>query len=204
VNEESLRAAYALLLDERAGRDDCVAPEALLAVVDGSASEAERLRTLRHVAGCRECRAEFELLRTAGDVAERVEQRSWRRPLLTAAAGIFLMISGAALWQALQPSAETMRGEATTVLLLSPAEDIPTTPPVRLIWAQVPGARQYEVEIVRADGAPVYETVTADTTLDVPETAGLIPGTEYRWWVSALLTDGTQPRSAPRRLRISP
>jgi hypothetical protein len=113
------------------------------------------------------------------------------------------MLGGAALWQAMQPPPETMRGATTALQLLAPTEDGPIAPPVRLIWAHVPGARRYEIEIVRADGSPAYDTATADTTFDVPESAALMPGVEYRWWVSALMTDGTQARSAPRRLRIT-
>lgn len=207
MKDETLQAAYAELLDARGDvRAGCVAPAALLAVADGTAPEAERLRTLRHVGSCRHCRADLDLLRTASDAAAYAVRPVQRRtPLLAAAAGIVLLLGGVALWEANRgPVPETLRQAPTgAVRLLAPPEDSPAAPPVTLAWAPVPDARRYEVEIVRQDGGVVFATTTRDTVLVIPESTALAPGGDYRWWVRAVLADGTQPRSLVRRLRIA-
>ena len=206
MNDEALRSAYAELLDARGNaRAGCVAPEALLAVVEGTAPEAERLRTLRHVGSCRCCRADLDVLRTVADVAERVARPASRRAPLLAAAGIVLVLGGVALWEAARaPDPGVMRqAPAGAVRLLAPAEDVPAAQPVMLVWAPVPDAHRYEVEVVRQDGGVVFATTTRDTVLVIPESAALAPGGDYRWWVRAVLADGSQPRSLARRLRIA-
>jgi hypothetical protein len=207
VNDESLRSAYTDLLTQRAGpRSECVSPEALLRVAEGTAPEAERLATLRHVGACRPCRAELELLRTAGDVAQRVARSRWHgRRLLAAAAGVMMLAGSVALWLALRPpAADTLRdGAPTRVQLLAPAEEGTATPPVTLVWAAVPAALRYEVEVLRPDGSAAFIAEPRDTTVVVPVTAALAPGFEYRWWVRAVLPDGTRLHSPIGRLRVA-
>lgn len=101
MNEEQLRAAYRRAMDARPhDRSGCPAPDALAAVIEGTASEAERFETLRHIGSCAACRADFELLRTAGDVAERVMRPWWTtRPVMALAAALVLAVGGVALWQ---------------------------------------------------------------------------------------------------------
>ena len=202
MNDEKLRAAYALLLEERAGRGDCVSAEALVALVAGKASESDRLATLRHVAECRHCQVDLDLLRTASDVAQRVARPVWRSPAYAVAASVLLLLGTVAIWRSTQPTGETMRGAATALRLQAPAANAAASLPVTLRWTAVPNARRYNVEVLRADGSLAYQAATTDTTVDLP-VQSLAPNAEYRWWVRALLSDGAQPRSETRRLRIT-
>lgn len=205
MNDGTLRAAYAeVLAGQGGGRSDCLSPETLFALIEGTAPEAERLRALRHVGACRRCRDELELIRLAGDVASRVATRRvpWRT-LAAAAAVVF--VAGGLLWRAQPWGEDTPRGAAPSaaVRLLAPGDDGPVPLPLSLAWSPVRGARQYAVEILTPEGTPAFAVATADTAVVVPSAAGLIAGVEYRWWVRATLEDGAQVRSLARRLRLA-
>jgi hypothetical protein len=206
VNDEPLRTRYGEHLATRSHRGvDCASPEDLLAVADGSASEPGRLRTLSHVGGCRHCQADLDLLMSAREAAVvAMPAPTWRRFPVLAAASIVLVLGGGFVIR------EAMRGSTTdpqrdvaasVVRLIAPAESLAAAGPVHLVWATVPGARSYEVEIVRPSGEVVYTTSTRDTTVLLPA-ATLVPGADYRWWVVAVLSAGNRS-SGMRRLRIT-
>jgi hypothetical protein len=88
--------------------------------------------------------------------------------------------------------------------LIEPINDATARPPATLVWAPLPDARRYEVEILSADGLAVFTASTRDTTIVVPADTSLVPGALYRWWVGATLVDGSQVRSLARTLRIAP
>jgi hypothetical protein len=203
VNDEKLRSAYEThLLNRAERRADCVSPDALLAIVENTAPESERLQTLRHVGSCRSCRAELDLLHSAGAAAEEaVAPPLWRRPRLLAAAVAVLFVGAVALWQTVRGTPDLPRaGVVDAPRLLAPAEDMKATNPVTLVWSALPSARRYEVEILRATGEVVFERATSDTVLAVPDHT-LSAGEDYRWWVVAVLREGTRA-SPTRRLRL--
>ena len=206
MNDEGLRSAYAQFLStRRVQRAECVSPDALLAVVDGSASEAERIATLRHVGLCRACQSDLGLLTSAGEAAGSVTAvPGWRRWPALAAAAIVLVVAGSfAIREAtLGTPADVLRDAAPTpVRLLAPAESVAATTPVNLVWSALPDTRRYEIEILRPTGEVVYATTAVDTVLVVPASV-LTPGADYRWWVVAVLPEGKRT-SALRRLRVT-
>ncbi|HVH08850.1 MAG TPA: hypothetical protein VM736_03560 [Gemmatimonadales bacterium] len=69
--DAELRRLYMQIATRRrsAERVGCVVPEAMLAIVQGHAHEAERVQALHHIASCGSCRPEFELLRSAAEAA---------------------------------------------------------------------------------------------------------------------------------------
>jgi len=77
LTDTELQQLYARIATRRApaGRAACVAPELLLAVVEGGADETDRIQALRHVAACGSCRADVELLRSAADAGRRLRRR---------------------------------------------------------------------------------------------------------------------------------
>ena len=205
MNDEKLRTAYQAHLESRAGhRADCVAPEELLALVDGTASPEQRMRVLRHVAGCAACRSELDLMRSAGSAAEHaVAAPLLRNPRALAAATVLVFIGAVAIWQASRGAPNLPRtGASNSVQLIAPSEDAAVAAPVKLIWSALPAARRYEVEILRPGGDVVFTSTTSDTTLVVPANA-LAAGGDYRWWVVAVLPEGSRP-SPTRRLRTTP
>jgi hypothetical protein len=204
MNDEELRRAYQRRVAGRPpDRSACPPPDALAAVVDGSASEAERLATLRHVGGCADCRADLDLLRTAVDAAAGDAARWWTSaPALAMAAVLVLAVGGVALWQrSAPPSGDILRNSAAAaVITVAPGDGAAGVGPVRLVWHAVSDAQRYEVEVLDSAGAPVFQRATADTAVEV---SGLPAGAEYRWWVQARQRDGGQPRSVLRRFRIT-
>ena len=73
-----------------------VSPEAIAALARREGSETERLATLDHVMSCRECRAEFDLLRAveqAGAQSGRGEERRRRTWFVPAALAATLLLA---------------------------------------------------------------------------------------------------------------
>jgi hypothetical protein len=208
LHDSKLGEAYRAMLRDRAtNRRDCVTPDELVGVVDGTLDEADRVRVLRHVGSCARCRHELEMLRVTADAAAAVARPAWlSRPVLAAAAALVLMIGGIALWQrGGGTGADIPRAGAPGPApeLLVPDEDSVVTTPVRVTWSAVQSARSYQIEILDAAGAPVFSSATSDTTVVVPETVQLEGGAVYRYWVRAMFGDGTEARSRVRRFRIA-
>lgn len=207
MNIETLRSAYMRMLDERGAPEDdgCVEPDALLAVVEATATESDRLSTLGHVGACPRCRAELDLLMTAAQAGRATARTGWHvlTPLRAAAVAL-LLIGGATLWQATRnPATDTMRADPVdAVRLLAPGPEAAVGTPLTLTWAAVPAARRYEVEILDPAGTAVFAAGTADTTLVIPP-GTLEPGARYRWWVRVVALDAIRP-SPLRPLRLTP
>jgi len=210
MRDDMLRTTYEWKLarsDPR--RADCVTPEELAAVIEGTAPEPERLRTLRHIGSCRPCREELDLLRATHETAEMAAQPRTRGvPMFAAAAAaVLLVVAGSvALREAVFQPADVVRDAppAGAMQLIGPGDGAVASLPLTLVWAPLPDARRYEVEVLTAGGSAVFTTSTQDSTVVVPATIALTRGGEYRWWVSAALRDGSQVRSLARTLRIAP
>jgi len=201
MNEQDLVRLYAQGANRSsASRTGCPAPETLLAAVEQSGSEEERLRTINHAMTCAECGEELELLRSSRIVRERS-----RLPRFSFAIAASLVVAvGLGYYALMRGQASTgardlMRG-ASDVELVSPTND--ETVALRVLtWRAVPSARDYTVEIRREDGSVVARSVSKDTVFSVSDSiAAATTGTIY-WGVTATLPDGTERRSATRRLR---
>jgi hypothetical protein len=126
-----------------------------------------------------------------------------RTPLLAAAATVILAIGGVALLsRGGTPTVDIERTSPGGVQLVQPPEDGVTARPVTLVWSPVPAARRYEVELLDAQGGPVFVTSTRDTVVTIPDSTALGAG-DYRWWVRAVNPDGSQRASTMRRLRVT-
>jgi hypothetical protein len=209
MTDDRLRQAYARHLASLppGGRAGCVPPEALLALAQREGSEAERLATLDHAMVCEACRRDLELFRSvtragaATAAARRVPQ--WFTPL--AAAAVLLIVVGFGATLMLRRTGETaLRGGMPDVELVSPEGSVPAGGAATLVWRGVGGAARYEVELLAGNGDSIYAAGTADTALALPETITLAAGGEYVWSVRAVLPDGRQIGSVPRRFRINP
>jgi putative zinc finger protein len=207
VNDEQLRAAYQKGMTRGRDRSACPTGEQLGAIVDGSASEVERLAVLRHVGGCADCRSDLEILRTAAELAERAMKPWWTsRPVLALAAALVVTVGGVALWQQAggPPGDDIVRNSpSAAVALVAPAEGAVLALPLRFVWSSVPGAVRYELELLDGADNVVVAGTTPDSVFEVTDSGRLTADGEFRWWVRAVLRDGTQPRSAVRRFRIA-
>jgi hypothetical protein len=211
VSDEALRTAYQQALDARraGGREHCVAPEAMLAVLRREGSEEQRLEVLDHVMGCGACSSEFELLRSVEQAGARTTERT-RPPAprfarriaipLALAAAVLLVIKVQGLRP--PPGPDVERGTSSGVTLLEPPEEIAAGTPPTFVWKPVAGAQGYEIEVLDEKGAVVWSAKTSDTSATLSDPLLLAPGKTYRWWVRATTAPGTQRASAARTLRI--
>lgn len=201
MTDEDLRDAYQENLRSPSDRAACPAPEELKALVERAGGEDARLQTLDHVMACVPCREEFDLLMAVA--VSRPEPRRWM-PLLSAAAVILAV--GAGSWMAFHPGdrVEPVRGAEAGVDLVAPGDGAEVDAAPELVWHAVPEANRYRVEVLDGAGRAVWMVETRDSTARVP--AGELSAGGYRWWVQALLGDGTQAASAirPFRLRQAP
>ncbi len=226
MKDEQLQALYARGLTTGAfatrgtGRERCVAPEELLALVRREGLEQRRLEVLDHVMTCADCRSEFDLLRAieqAGAEAvaadamvatPRISRRGgwrWLTPMALAASVLLAVGIGVGVERGRLGDAgggNVMRGEAREVTLMAPAGDVRARPPLTFAWRPVPGARRYELEVLDSGGDVVYAAKTVDTVLVMRDIGRLAPGVEYRWWVRASSDGAAQPRSMLRRFRL--
>lgn len=102
MRPDELRDLYGLAMSRRraAAAEGCVSEETLLAVASHTATDADRVAALDHIAQCAECRAEFELLRTVTTEWAAPERRGRRLFLVaagTAAAALVVWLVGVLL-----------------------------------------------------------------------------------------------------------
>ena len=188
-----------------ANREGCLTPEALLAVVEQRGSERDRTESVNHAMACPECAEELELLRSTRVVQDRA--RLPRNALALAASIVIVAGLGYYSLGRTRPSAAVdgglTRGTPDVELVdpaAAPGERLPA-----VHWHPVEGATAYVVELRRDDGTLVTRSRTSDTTFAIADSVrAVVPGGEVYWGVIARLGDGSELRSASRRIRISP
>jgi hypothetical protein len=200
---ENLRRIYTRQVAERRTPDSsrCVAPEAILAVLQREGSEESRLATLDHVMSCAACHREYELLSAVNEAAEESAGSAarrgawWRGTPLALAASLVAAIGAGLLVHDQIRHSEPIRGEPGDIALVAPAATAPAASGLTFVWRAAPGATGYVLEVQRADGSIAFADTTTDTTLAL---SNRLPPAEYRWWVREL-TDGAEPRSSELR-----
>jgi hypothetical protein len=170
-------------------------PEAIAAAVERRGAEADRLRTIEHIAVCRGCRQEFELLRTVHVAGRQLVTRTWRARAIGLAAAAVLVVAVTVpvgrltANRGVAPSVD--RGALPTegggsIALVDPARDASTSTTPLLRWRAARGAASYRVEVLDSAGAVVTSRDTPDTSFVTP---ALAHGRSYRWWVQATVND---------------
>lgn len=204
MNDHELRQMYERLKTrtptDRAG---CLAPEQVMRLASGVATEAERLDGFEHVSACASCRAELDLAAAvvaAGVALERGPRLS--SPWLALAASVLVLVGGVTLWRTAGLRDDVQRGGDDRVMLVAPIGTVPPAAAERLVWHAVPGATSFEVEVLDGSGTVVFGAGTPDTTATVPD-GTLLPGVEYRWRVTAVLANGSRRPSAAEPLVVS-
>ena len=204
MNEEDLVRLYqrGIATPRRATRADCVAPEDLLAAVEQRGSEDERLRSINHAMTCADCGEELELLRATRIVRDRARVPRFGFAL----AASLVLVVGLGYYSLARSRSDTVddltRDGSGDVQLIAPSSATVTRLDT-LAWRSVGGAVEYTVDVRRADGTLITRTTTADTTVALPATVRLDPGSDVYWGVTARLGDGSELRSATRRVRVT-
>lgn len=212
MTDEALREAYQRALDVRrvSGREGCVAPEAMLSLLRQEGAEEQRLEVLDHVMGCGHCHSELELLRAIEEAGAGTTERAGSIPgpglrrfaaPLALAASLILVVTVAHRLRTPEGN-DVERGTADGITLLGPSTEIDEATPPTFAWKAVPGAQQYELEVLDEKGALVWGAKTSETSLTLSDPRLLPPGRTYRWWVRATNASGAQRASPVRSLRI--
>lgn len=207
MNDDQLKVLYAHARSNRAQRSGtCELPlEAMLAVLEHRGSEAERMETLRRVLANPACKEEFELLRA---VAQAAGERPQRRlnPAWRWAAAVLVLVGAGWLWLGAPLTRESDEPRAAPADgapgLVEPAADALVRGSIRFVWQAVPGARGYRVELLTDAGTLVTSIETADTIARYDPTPVDSAGTAFYWVVVAMLPEGAEVGSRPRRLTI--
>jgi hypothetical protein len=114
-----------------------------------------------------------------------------------------ILIAGAVVWRSgvLSNGADVVRGPRDGVSIVAPTGDVAADQPIVLTWRAAPRAVRYDIEVIASGGGLIYGTGVTDTATAVPATF-LKPGVEYRWRVTAELTDGRRVGSAAQAFRV--
>jgi hypothetical protein len=127
VTEAELREAYQdVMVRNRGARAACPAPEAIQVLARREGPEATRLATLDHVMGCRECRAELDLLRSIEEAgarsgaAPRAGRPRWIMPAALAATLLVAVGLGRLALRSPEDATRSGPGSAARVELAAP------------------------------------------------------------------------------------
>jgi hypothetical protein len=203
MSDDDLRKAY------QARHADASAPpptpEALERLVAREGTDEQRLDTLDRALSTPEGARELELLRAISHAArEDASRRWWRAPILLATAASLLLVAVGVLSRRTRGPDQT---RATPVdgapLLVQPVADARVAVPVHFVWRAVPGARAYRVEVLTDAGILIKSIDTPDTTAGFGGGQRAGGDSTYRWVVVALLPEGGEVSSRPRRLTIA-
>lgn len=174
----------------------CLDAETVGALADGTLQVDARARTLRHLLTCAFCRRAVASVAEAladGPVTHEIEVvegragRWWRGRTLRiavplAAAATVLVL----LWSPTNDVSSPHRAGVQPTVGPKPISPSGTVAGVqRLEWTSVQGADRYRVTLFAAQGGVLHETQAADTSVMLPDSVRLIPGTTYLWKVDA-------------------
>lgn len=157
-------------------------------------SDADRRRIERHLDTCADCRAELVAVHELARSGPAGPRRSWRRFRWWIPAGVAAGLATLVLVRGMgpDPAGPVERpgfapGEGMPRLgAVTPVDGAGIEPTSRLFtWRPLPAA-SYRFAVLSADGAPVWTTETADTTVTVPPTVVLTPDVNYFWRVDAV------------------
>lgn len=199
-----LREAYQRLLEERGSSpgSQCPDPDDLLALAEKKGPEEDRLRTMDHVAQCRRCRKEFDLLRAVVEAGPGSRFRV--RPWMAAAASVTLLLgTGYGIWRGMDRFGDpVLRGPESDIELLAPDPGPAGGDEVEFAWQPAPEAFEYVLEILDSEGRSLFSQTLSEPSyvLDLavhPNVRG-----NLLWWVRARFGDGTEQNSETRRLDL--
>lgn len=164
------------------------------AYVGHDLSDADRRRVELHLDACADCRAELiavhELV-DAGAARSRLTGRHWRWWIPAGiAAGLAALVlvrdTGPRRTDPIERPAFTRSEGMPRLVAVIPADGASIAAATRVFtWRPFP-AETYRFAVLSADGAPLWRTETADTSVTVPPAVILSPGAAYFWRVDAV------------------
>lgn len=206
---EDLRRAFAAP-DSGTSGEDCPAPETLWAAVRGELPPDALRAVIEHTAGCAACAEDWRL---AVELAPVRESRSavphrgaWR---LAAAAALCAVLGGLWTWRETMPPTDTAAYRTGSVPAAGVRSQIPegTALPAdafELRWS-APAGSTFDLEVGTADLrilAEAHDLPEARFRVPAAALAGLPPGTEIYWRVTANTEDGRRLDPPAFRVRL--
>lgn len=154
------------------------------AYLDGALPPADQSRIELHLAHCDVCRA--ELRDVARLVSAQPHRRNWYLPIgvaVAAAATVLLIVRPAPDRTAAPTHREPVVTTTVAPVLVAPRGTVAR--PRRLIWTAVPHADQYRLTLFDDTGRAIWDTQASDTSVSLPASIRLQPGTAYFWKIDA-------------------
>ena len=177
----------------------------LAAFLDGRLTGSDRERAVRHFAECGECRAELTELQDVLPATRRAPAGRW---IAAAAAAILAAVTIPNLVSdraregksRVRTDQEIRVPDGTNAIPVVSPTDQSTVPQtgIELSWRSAGVGATYAVTVQDSSGSEVWKrTSLAVTSITVPETTRLNPGSRYFWSVDARLADGTTAKTGP-------
>jgi hypothetical protein len=201
---DMLRAqATALRFVSRPGHrtDDCLDEESIAGIAEGNIDLNGSPAIVTHILGCARCARELaaaarllddaEVQRALDDRSTNTAPARRRRPLvigslsLAAAAAVLALLGRATL---LSKVAKPAYREESVSSVAAPVLISPTgvaTAPDTFRWTAVPRANRYRISVFDRSGTVVWEGVTRDTAVAVPDLLWHSANGTYLWGVEA-------------------
>jgi len=198
MNDDRLQEIYGRAITRRAAQSEpCdIPPEAMLDLLEGRLPEVQRRRLLEEIQRRPACQEEFALLGAVVRASREVQAPRRPRWLVPVAAAAVLLVAAGVLGRGWwSPAEPVLRSGSTTIAVVGPSGATDTAAPQMLVWHPLPGSWRYEVDVVDGTGAARYRGETADTMLQLPDSAWPPPGVTYHWWVRGRLPGGEVVRS---------
>lgn len=174
--------------------------EDLAAYLSRSLSTDERAEVERHLAICESCRDE---LAAAQDLLARRRRPMQMGTALVVAAAAVAVLLVIRLPQSQQSLANVpvSRGTATaaaSISVIEPKDDAITGDSgVVFRWSPATGTISYRITLMSEGGDSIWSDETTATTIALPSTVHLAPGTSYVWYVDSAPASGDSLSSGP-------
>lgn len=190
---------------------DHVSSEHLAAFLDGRLTGSERERAVRHFAGCGECRQELTELREVLAAPRGAISRRWIVVGGAVAAIMAFVLVPRVVRDDSSGESARIRAEDGRRLpdgtpgigVVTPDDKARVSPTgLTLAWRPAAGVAMYVVTILDSTGAQVWSHSSADTSVMIPISARLRPGSRYFWSVDARLADGTTAKTGARTFTV--
>jgi hypothetical protein len=153
-----------------------------------------------HIAQCAECR---KAVIDAEQLLKTMRARHGRRSLVILAAAV-VVLAGIRLRGFGREHEQPLRGAPDPLGLaaVAPVGEVPGTG-LRFVWASLPGAISYKLEVTDALGSNVWTASPADTSADLPRSVILQTGRNYFWRVDAVAANGTERSTGTHEFRVN-
>ena len=182
-------------------------PEMLSGYIDRSLPATARAAVDTHLAECAECRAE---LVAAKRLVNSAPSTGWRLRPAAAVAAIAATILVAVLLRPSTTPPDRMRSAPSSVAVarnaLTAVTPMDTAAAAasngRFVWTRGESVIEYTLTLLEADGRTRWSGSTSDTSLTLPDSVVLVPGSTIYWYVDGLQADGRSVGTGRQRLTV--